>query len=56
MVAAFPIGPGPLVDIANPTPLSLPGNIARFGTGVALAILWQIKGGNPANVAQAGDA
>ena len=42
VAAAFLIGPGPFVDIINPAPLSLSGNIAGFGTGVFGAILWRV--------------
>jgi membrane associated rhomboid family serine protease len=52
VAAAFLIGPGPFVDIFNPAPLSLPGNIAGFGAGVFGAILWrfrvEIESGNTA--------
>jgi membrane associated rhomboid family serine protease len=41
VAAAFLIGPGPLTDLLNPAPLSLPGNIAGFGAGVFGAVLWQ---------------
>jgi membrane associated rhomboid family serine protease len=43
VAAAFLIGPGPLTDLVNPAPLSLPGNIAGFGTGVFGAVLWRIR-------------
>jgi membrane associated rhomboid family serine protease/Zn-finger nucleic acid-binding protein len=41
VTAAFLIGPGPLTDLVNPAPLSLPGNIAGFAAGIGGAILWQ---------------
>jgi membrane associated rhomboid family serine protease len=43
VAAAFLIGPGPLTDLVNPAPLSLPGNIAGFGTGVFGAVLWRFR-------------
>jgi membrane associated rhomboid family serine protease/Zn-finger nucleic acid-binding protein len=46
VAAAFLVGPGPFVDIINPAPLSLPGNIAGFGTGVFVAILWRFREDN----------
>jgi hypothetical protein len=39
----FFVGPGPFVDLFNPAPLSLPGNIAGFGTGVLGAVLWRFR-------------
>ena len=41
VAAVFLIGPGPLVDWINPAPLSLPGTLAGFGTGVSGAVLWR---------------
>jgi membrane associated rhomboid family serine protease/Zn-finger nucleic acid-binding protein len=43
VAAAFLIGPGPLTDLVNPAPLSLPGNIAGFGAGVFGAVLWRFR-------------
>ena len=43
VAAAFLIGPGPLVDWINPAPLSLPGTMAGFGTGVFGAVLWRLR-------------
>jgi len=48
VAAAFLIGPGPFVDILNPAPLSLPGNLAGFGTGILGGILWRLKEENAA--------
>jgi membrane associated rhomboid family serine protease/Zn-finger nucleic acid-binding protein len=42
VAAAFLIGPGPLVDLINPAPLSLPGSLAGFGAGVFGAVLWRV--------------
>ncbi len=42
VAAVFLIGPGPFVEIINPAPLSLVGNLAGFGAGVAGAVLWRI--------------
>lgn len=42
VAAAFLVGPGPLVDWINPCPLSLPGNIAGFGTGIFGGVLWRL--------------
>ena len=42
VAAAFLIGPGPFADLFNPAPLSLPGNLAGFGTGVSGAVLWRV--------------
>ncbi len=42
VAAAFLIGPGPFVDLFNPAPLSLPGNLAGFGMGVFGAVLWRL--------------
>jgi membrane associated rhomboid family serine protease len=41
VVAVFLIGPGPFVEIVNPAPLSLVGNLAGFGVGVVGAVLWR---------------
>ncbi len=41
VAAAFLTGPGPLVDWINPAPLSLPGTLAGFGTGVLGAACWR---------------
>jgi membrane associated rhomboid family serine protease/Zn-finger nucleic acid-binding protein len=43
VTAAFLIGPGPFVEIVNPAPLSLAGNIAGFGAGISLAVLWRFR-------------
>ncbi len=45
IAAAFLMGPGPFVEILNPAPLSLPGNLAGFGAGIAGAVLWRIREG-----------
>lgn len=42
VAAAFLIGPGPFSELINPAPLSLPGNLAGFGAGVLLAVLWRV--------------
>lgn len=42
VAAVFLIGPGPFVEIINPAPLSLVGNLAGFGAGVAGAVLWRL--------------
>jgi membrane associated rhomboid family serine protease/Zn-finger nucleic acid-binding protein len=42
VAAAFLIGPGPFADLFNPAPLSLPGSLAGFGTGVSGAVLWRV--------------
>ena len=42
VAAVFLIGPGPFVDLINPAPLSLRGNIAGFGMGVFGAVLWRL--------------
>jgi len=34
-------GPGPLSNLLNPAPYTLPGHLAGFGTGVACAALWK---------------
>jgi membrane associated rhomboid family serine protease/Zn-finger nucleic acid-binding protein len=34
-------GPGPLSNLLNPAPYTLPGHLAGFGTGVACATLWR---------------
>src|SRR4030066_26540 len=44
VAAPFLLGPGPLVDWINPAPLSLPGTLAGFGTGVFGAVLWRLRG------------
>ncbi|OGP34711.1 MAG: hypothetical protein A2X88_02210 [Deltaproteobacteria bacterium GWC2_65_14] len=44
IAGAFLIGPGPFMDFLNPAPLSLAGNLAGFGSGVAGAILWRVAG------------
>lgn len=44
VAGAFLIGPGPFTDFLNPAPLSLAGNLAGFGSGVAGAILWRVAG------------
>lgn len=54
VAAAFLIGPGPFVEIFNPAPLSLVGNLAGFGTGIACSALWRIREGSPTGVPQAG--
>jgi membrane associated rhomboid family serine protease len=43
VAAAFLIGPGPFVEIINPAPLSLPGNLAGFGAGILGAVLWRLR-------------
>jgi membrane associated rhomboid family serine protease len=43
VAAVFLIGPGPFVEILNPAPLSLVGNLAGFGAGVAGAVLWRLR-------------
>lgn len=45
VAAAFLMGPGPFAEILNPAPLSLPGNLAGFGGGIAGAVLWRIREG-----------
>ncbi|MBI5418836.1 MAG: rhomboid family intramembrane serine protease [Deltaproteobacteria bacterium] len=45
MVAVFFLGAGsegPLPRLLDPAPLSLPGNLAGFGAGVAVALAWRI--------------
>jgi membrane associated rhomboid family serine protease len=54
VAAAFLIGPGPFVNLINPAPLSLPGNIAGFGMGVIGAVLWRLWEERPAGLAPAG--
>ncbi len=54
VAAAFLIGPGPFVDLINPAPLSLPGNIAGFGMGVFGAVLWRLWEERPAGRTPAG--
>jgi membrane associated rhomboid family serine protease len=42
LIAVFFLGPaGPLASLVDPARLSLPGNLAGFGTGVLGAILWR---------------
>jgi membrane associated rhomboid family serine protease len=42
LVAAFLAGPaGPLASLVDPARLSLPGNLAGFGSGAAVAMLWR---------------
>jgi membrane associated rhomboid family serine protease len=36
---------GPLTNLLDPTPLSLPGNLAGFGSGVAGAVVWRFHEG-----------
>lgn len=49
VAGAFLIGPGPFMDFLNPAPLSLAGNLAGFGSGVAGAVLWRAMAeGKPA--------
>jgi len=35
-------GPGPLSNLLNPAPYTLPGHLAGFGAGAAAAILWRV--------------
>jgi membrane associated rhomboid family serine protease len=55
VAAAFLIGPGPFVEIINPAPLSLAGNIAGFGAGISLAILWRFREERPAGRSPSGN-
>ena len=41
-------GPGPLSDLLNPSPYSLAGHLAGFGTGAAGAALWRFLEGRTA--------
>ena len=43
VAAAFLIGPGPFTDLLNPSPLSLPGNLAGFAAGASAAALWRFR-------------
>jgi membrane associated rhomboid family serine protease/Zn-finger nucleic acid-binding protein len=50
VVAVFFLGPaGPLASLVDPARLSLPGNLAGFGAGVAGAILWRLIEGTSMN-------
>lgn len=55
VAAVFLIGPGPFVEIINPAPLSLAGNLAGFGAGISLAILWQFREERPAGRSPSGN-
>lgn len=54
VAAAFLIGPGPFVEIVNPAPLSLVGNLAGFGAGVAGAALWRVREERRAGISPSG--
>lgn len=36
-------GPGPLSNLLNPAPYTLPGHLAGFGTGAVIAVLWRLE-------------